>query len=93
MKLDMDYAKQDHPLSPAGGAPKTGLLAGLTALTILGSVGLFSVLPAGAMAYSGFGWVDISANVGAQADSGGLTCPVAASFAMGLKPICAMVLE
>ena len=94
MKLDLDYHLQIHPTFPTGGKPKAGLLPGLTALTIIGAVGLLSVLPARASVYPGFGWVEASGNVGAQADNMNTdTCKIGAAVRQGLAPVCVMVLK
>lgn len=94
MKLDHSYHEQIHPFSPAGGRPKVGLLPGLTALTIIGVVGLLSVLPAKASVYPGFGWVEATGTVGAQADNlRSDTCNLGSAMGQGLAPVCAMALD
>lgn len=94
MKLDLNYHEQIHPTFPTGGKPKAGLLPGLTALTIMGAVGLLSVLPAKASVYPGFGWVEATGNVGAQADNKNTdSCKIGASMVQGLAPVCVMILQ
>ncbi len=94
MKLDLSYNEQIHPQFTKGGRPKAGLLPGLTALTIFGVVGLLSVLPAKAAIYPGFGWVEATGTVGAQADNmRSDTCNLGAAMVQGLSPVCAMPLN
>lgn len=94
MKLDLTYHERIHPTFPTGETSKAGLLPGLTALTIIGAVGLLSVLPAMASVYPGFGWVEASGTVGAQADNMNTdTCKIGASVVQGLAPICVMELK
>lgn len=94
MKLDLTYHEQFRPTFPTGGKPKVGLLPGLTALTIMGLVGLLSVLPAKASVYPGFGWVEATGTVGAQADNLRTdACNIGAAVVQGVAPICVMVLK
>ncbi len=94
MKLDHSYHEHIHPFSPADGRPKAGLLPGLTALTIIGAVGLLSVLPAIAAVYPGFGWVEATGTVGARADNLRRdTCNLGSAMGQGLLPVCAMRLD
>lgn len=94
MELDLTYHEQIHPFSPAGERSKAGLLPGLTALTIIGAAGLLSVIPAKAAIYPGFGWVEVSGTVGAQADNlRADTCNLGAAMVQGLSPVCSMPLN
>jgi hypothetical protein len=94
MKLDLTYHEQIHPMAPAGGKPKAGLLPGLTALTIIGAVGLLSVLPAKASIYPGFGWVEANGTVGAQADNLRKdACNIGSAVTQGVAPVCVMILK
>jgi hypothetical protein len=99
MKLDLDYHEHIHPANHLGGKPKVGLLPGLTALTIIGAVGLLSVLPAMAAVFpafagKGFTSVEASGNVGAQADNMRTDlCNIGSALAQGLSPVCVMDLK
>lgn len=93
MHIELTTLDQTQP------APKTGLLPGLAALSILLAVGLFSVIPARAAVYPGFGWpglimTEASGTVGAGADAARSgTCNFGAALAQGLAPVCVMVLD
>jgi hypothetical protein len=99
MKLDLDYYEQNHPDFLKGGKPKVGLLPGLTALTIIGVVGLLSVIPATASVFpgftgTGFTWVEATGTVGGQADNLLVDiCNIGAAVAQGLSPVCVMQLK
>ncbi len=94
MILDLTYHEHSHPTFPTGGKPKAGLLPGLTALTIIGAVGLLSVLPAKASVYPGFGWVEATGTVGAQANNLRTdSCNIGAAYVQGVSPVCVMILK
>lgn len=82
-----------EPATDAGQPPRAGMLSGLAALMILVAVGLVSVLPARALVFPGPVWAEMTGGVGGQADSPEpKPCNVGAALALGLKPVCAMIL-